>query len=60
MTYFDREDSYDTWPGGSGRLPCLVRLALTLRTTGSGERAFITTVSLPMSKENVAIAPRDG
>ena len=59
VTYFDREDSYDKWPGDSGRLPCLVRLALTLRDDRERERAFITTVSLPMSKE-CRDAPRDG
>jgi prepilin-type N-terminal cleavage/methylation domain-containing protein len=51
VTYFDREDSYDKWPGEGGRLPCLVRLVLTLRDEQARERAFITTVSLPMSKE---------
>ena len=51
VTYFDREDSHDKWPRDSDRLPCLVRLALTLRDEQGLERAFITTVSLPMSKE---------
>jgi hypothetical protein len=51
VTYFDREDSYDKWPDDNGRIPCLVRLVLTLRDEQARERAFITTVSLPMSKE---------
>ena len=51
VTYFDREDSYEKWPADNRRLPCLVRLALTLRDDQEKERAFITTVSLPMSKE---------
>ena len=52
VTYYDREDNYDKWPDrAANRLPCLVRLALTLRDEQEVERAFITTVSLPMSKE---------
>ena len=51
VMYFDREDSYDKWPGNDGRIPCLVRLALTLRDEQDRDRAFITTVSLPMGKD---------
>ena len=52
VTYYDREDTYDEWPDrAANRMPCLVRLALTLRDDQDAERAFITTVSLPMSKE---------
>ena len=51
VTYFDRNDTYDKWPdSAAGPLPCLVRLTLTLRDEQEVERAFITTVSLPMSK----------
>ena len=51
VTYYDREDTYDKWPDSAAdRVPCLVRLALTLRDEEATERAFITTVSLPMSK----------
>lgn len=49
VTYFDQEESYAKWPDRNDRLPCLVRLALTLRDQQERERAFITTVSLPMS-----------
>ena len=60
VTYYDREDSYDKWPDrAASRLPCLVRLALTLRDEQETERAFITTVSLPMSK-GCRDAPRNG
>ena len=59
VTYFDREDSYDKWPGDNDGMPCLVHLALTLRDEQERERAFITTVSLPMSRE-CRDAPRDG
>ena len=59
VTYFDREDSYEKWDGDIGRLPCLVRLVLTLRDEQAKERAFITTVSLPMSKECRDV-PTDG
>lgn len=60
VTYFDRADTYDKWPdSAANRMPCLVRLALTLRDEQEGERAFITTVSLPMSKE-CRDAPRNG
>ena len=58
VMYFDREDSYDKWPGTDGRTPCLVRLVLTLRDEQERERAFITTVSLPMSK-NCGDVPRE-
>ena len=58
VMYFDREDSYDKWPGNGGGIPCLVRLALTLRDEQDKERAFITTVSLPMSKDCRDV-PRD-
>ena len=51
VRYYDKEDTYDKWPDrAANRLPCLVRLALTLRDEQEAERAFITTVSLPMSK----------
>ena len=78
VTYYDAEDSHDEWPDDAGnRLPCLVRLALTLRDEpqagASGpyetrqrerqravaERAFIITVSLPMSK-GCRDVPRNG
>ena len=60
VMYFDREDSYDKWPArAANRLPCLVRLALTLRDEQEAERAFITTVSLPMSK-GCRDVPRNG
>ena len=60
VTYYDREDSYDKWPDrAANRMPCLVRLALTLRDEAEAERAFITTVSLPMSKECRDV-PRNG
>jgi general secretion pathway protein J len=52
ITYYDTEESHDQWPpdGGEGTfpLPCMVRLALTLRDAHRHERAFITTVALPM------------
>lgn len=58
VTYYDKEDSYDKWPDrAANRLPCLVRLVLTLRDEEATERAFITTVSLPMSKECRDVAP---
>lgn len=51
VTYFDKADTYDKWPdSAAGRMPCLVRLALTLRDEQAAERVFITTVSLPASK----------
>ena len=59
VTYFDREDSYEKWAGDNGRMPCLVRLVLTLRDEQAKERAFITTVALPMSRECRDV-PRDG
>ena len=60
VTYYDREDTYDEWPDrAANRIPCLVRLALTLRDEQEAERAFITTVSLPMSKECRDV-PRNG
>ena len=52
VTYYASDAVYDKWPGSAGdRIPCLVRLALTLRDEQAAERAFITTVSLPVSKE---------
>lgn len=60
VTYHDREDTYDKWPDrAANRLPCLVRLVLTLRDEEETERAFITTVSLPMSRECHNV-PRNG
>jgi prepilin-type N-terminal cleavage/methylation domain-containing protein len=60
VTYYDREDSYDEWPNrAANRMPCLVRLALTLRDEEATERAFITTVSLPMSR-GCRDAPQNG
>ena len=60
VTYYDREDTYDEWPDrAANRIPCLVRLALTLRDEQEADRAFITTVSLPMSKECRDV-PRNG
>jgi len=52
ITYYDASKDYDEWPlGGYDKkypfLPCLVRLALTLRGV-QHERTFITTVALPM------------
>ena len=51
ITYFDAEASHDDWPPNrqeTGPLPCRVRLALTLRLSPEDERAFVTTVVLPM------------
>lgn len=51
IIYYDTGRDYDEWPpsGNEQRpLPCLVRLALTLRDAQQYERAFMTTVSLPM------------
>src|SRR5262245_32529933 len=53
ITYYDANKNYDEWPlGGYDQkypfLPCLVRLALTLRGAQQHERTFITTVALPM------------
>jgi general secretion pathway protein J len=52
LTYYDTEETHEQWPpdGGEGPfpLPCMVRLALTLRDAQGHERAFITTVALPM------------
>ena len=60
VTYYDKEDVYEKWPDRAGnRMPCLVRLALTLRDEQEAERAFITTVSLPMSK-GCRDVPRNG
>ena len=60
VTYYDREDVHDQWPdGAANRMPCLVRLALTLRDEQDVERAFIITVSLPMSK-GCRYVPRNG
>lgn len=60
VTYYDREDAHDKWPGSAAnQMPCLVRLALTLRDEQDAERAFITTVSLPMS-EGCRDAPGNG
>ena len=60
VTYYDRDDVHDQWPdGAANRMPCLVRLALTLRDEQDVERAFIITVSLPMSK-GCRYVPRNG
>src|SRR5215831_1404218 len=52
ITYYDASKNYDEWPlggyDGKNSLPCLVRLALTLRDVQLHERTFITTVALPM------------
>ena len=51
MTYYDTEKEHEEWPptrDDPSPLPCRVRLALTLRDTQQYERAFITTVALPM------------
>ena len=51
ITYYDAEKDYEEWPPNrddQGLLPCRVRLALTLRDALQYERAFITTVALPM------------
>jgi len=52
ITYYDASKNYDEWPLGGydskSPLPCLVRLALTLRDAQQHERTFITTVALPM------------
>jgi general secretion pathway protein J len=51
ITYFDAEGAHDDWPSNreeTGPLPCRVRLALTLRLSPEDERAFVTTVVLPM------------
>jgi prepilin-type N-terminal cleavage/methylation domain-containing protein len=51
ITYYDAEKDYEEWPpirDDQSLLPCRVRLALTLRDALQYERAFITTVALPM------------
>jgi len=51
ITYYDAEKDYEEWPPNrddQSLLPCRVRLALTLRDALQYERAFITTVALPM------------
>lgn len=51
ITYYDADKDHEEWPptrGDQNLLPCRVRLALTLRDTQRYERAFITTVMLPM------------
>jgi prepilin-type N-terminal cleavage/methylation domain-containing protein len=51
ITYYDAEQAYEEWPpttNAQNPLPCRVRLALTLRDMQQRERAFITTVALPM------------
>jgi general secretion pathway protein J len=51
ITYYDAEKEYEEWPptpDAQSLLPCRVRLALTLRNAQQYERAFITTVALPM------------
>ena len=51
ITYYDAEQAYEEWPptrNAQHPLPCRVRLALTLRDMQQRERAFITTVALPM------------
>lgn len=52
VTVFDAEGDHDSWPPGSNddgsKLPCYVRVALTLRDAQQYERVFITTVPLLM------------
>ena len=51
ITYYNTEKDYEEWPptrDDQNLLPCRVRLALTLRDAQQYERAFITTVALPM------------
>jgi len=51
ITYYNAENEYEEWPptrDDQNLLPCRVRLALTLRDAQQYERAFITTVALPM------------
>jgi type II secretion system protein J len=51
ITYYNAERDYEEWPptrDDQNLLPCRVRLALTLRDAQQYERAFITTVALPM------------
>jgi type II secretion system protein J len=51
ITYYDADKDYEDWPpvrGDQNLLPCRVRLALTLRDTQRYERAFMTTLTLPM------------
>ena len=51
ISYYDAGQGHEEWPStrdDQGSLPCRVRLALTLRDTQRYERAFITTVALPM------------
>jgi general secretion pathway protein J len=51
ITYYDADKDYEEWPpirDDQNLLPCRARLALTLRDTQRYERAFITTVTLPM------------
>jgi hypothetical protein len=51
ITYYNAEKEYEEWPptrDDQSLLPCRVRLALTLRDAQRYERAFITTVALPM------------
>jgi type II secretion system protein J len=51
ITYYNAEKDYEEWPptrDDQSLLPCRVRLALTLRDAQRYERAFITTVALPM------------
>lgn len=51
VTVFDAEGDHDSWPPGNdegSKLPCYVRVALTLRDAQQYERVFITTVPLLM------------
>lgn len=51
IAYYDARKDYEEWPLGGyddNPLPCLVRLALTLRDAQQHERTFMTTVALPM------------
>jgi type II secretory pathway component PulJ len=51
IIYYDAEKDYEEWPptrDDLSLLPCRVRLALILRDAQQYERAFITTVALPM------------
>ena len=56
ITYYDPTQSYEEWPPArdvQDGLPCRVRLALILRDAQKYERAFMTTVSLPMRDSSV-------
>ncbi len=51
ITYYDATETHESWPPNGeeeGPLPCRVHIALILRRTAQDERAFSTTVVLPM------------